>query len=411
MARPIPGLFAAGSMVGGLFYFNYPGGAGLMGAAVFGRVAGAERRSSWPPRDNAEHWEELKPMLRLLLMLVAIMAPALAAAQTKVKVGTVRATVIGGVVSAQARGYFKEAGIDVDINLIDASAGFVPLLANNELNVVEGGVSANLFNGAAQGLPIKVAFDSTSTPINHSLMLRTDLKDKIKSIGDMKGRTLAVNAPNSIALYEVTRILETGGLTLKDVDLKVIPFAQMAVAFETKAIDAGLEITPFTALLPKQGLAVAWIDSDTVVKPSPVMISGSMFNTDWAAKNRDVAQPSSPRCCAACAIIAMPITAAHGARSCCGSSSPMVLRPAPSCSTRSPGRRAIPMDTCGASRCSTSSIGTLASGSCAMSCRMERFADDSFAAEADRKLGPFKLAANESGKLAREITLTSLGRS
>ena len=98
-------------------------------------------------------------MLRLLLMLVAIMAPALAAAQTKVKVGTVRATVIGGVVSAQARGYFKEAGIDVDINLIDASAGFVPLLANNELNVVEGGVSANLFNGAAQGLPIKVAFD------------------------------------------------------------------------------------------------------------------------------------------------------------------------------------------------------------------------------------------------------------
>jgi hypothetical protein len=29
----------------------------------------------------------------------------------------------------------------------------------------------------------------------------------------------------------------------------------------------------------------------------------------------------------------------------------------------------------------------------------ERFADDSFAAEANRKLGPFKLAANESGKL------------
>ena len=41
MATPIPGLFAAGEMVGGLFYFNYPGGAGLMAAAVFGRIAGA----------------------------------------------------------------------------------------------------------------------------------------------------------------------------------------------------------------------------------------------------------------------------------------------------------------------------------------------------------------------------------
>jgi tricarballylate dehydrogenase len=36
----LPGLYAAGEMVGGLFYFNYPGGAGLVSAAVFGRLAG-----------------------------------------------------------------------------------------------------------------------------------------------------------------------------------------------------------------------------------------------------------------------------------------------------------------------------------------------------------------------------------
>jgi tricarballylate dehydrogenase len=38
--RPIPGLYAAGELVGGLFYHNYPGGAGLMAGAVFGRIAG-----------------------------------------------------------------------------------------------------------------------------------------------------------------------------------------------------------------------------------------------------------------------------------------------------------------------------------------------------------------------------------
>ena len=37
---PIPGLFAAGELVGGLFYFNYPGSAGLMAGSVFGRIAG-----------------------------------------------------------------------------------------------------------------------------------------------------------------------------------------------------------------------------------------------------------------------------------------------------------------------------------------------------------------------------------
>ena len=39
--EPIPGLYAAGEMVGGLFYYNYPGGSGLSAGMVFGRLAGA----------------------------------------------------------------------------------------------------------------------------------------------------------------------------------------------------------------------------------------------------------------------------------------------------------------------------------------------------------------------------------
>jgi tricarballylate dehydrogenase len=39
--RPIVGLYAAGELVGGLFYHNYAGGSGLMAGAVFGRIAGA----------------------------------------------------------------------------------------------------------------------------------------------------------------------------------------------------------------------------------------------------------------------------------------------------------------------------------------------------------------------------------
>jgi tricarballylate dehydrogenase len=38
--EPISGLFAAGELIGGLFYFNYPGGTGLMAGAVFGKLAG-----------------------------------------------------------------------------------------------------------------------------------------------------------------------------------------------------------------------------------------------------------------------------------------------------------------------------------------------------------------------------------
>jgi tricarballylate dehydrogenase len=39
--EPIAGLYAAGELVGGIFWFNYPGGSGLTNGAVFGRIAGA----------------------------------------------------------------------------------------------------------------------------------------------------------------------------------------------------------------------------------------------------------------------------------------------------------------------------------------------------------------------------------
>ena len=39
--QPITGLYAAGELVGGIFYFNYPGGSGLINGSVFGKLAGA----------------------------------------------------------------------------------------------------------------------------------------------------------------------------------------------------------------------------------------------------------------------------------------------------------------------------------------------------------------------------------
>jgi tricarballylate dehydrogenase len=42
----LAGLFACGEMVGGIFYFNYPGGSGLTNGAVFGRIAGQSAGTS-----------------------------------------------------------------------------------------------------------------------------------------------------------------------------------------------------------------------------------------------------------------------------------------------------------------------------------------------------------------------------
>ena len=52
--RNIPGLYAAGEMIGGLFYFNYPSGSGLVSGAVFGRLAGTSA-ARYARQSVAEH--------------------------------------------------------------------------------------------------------------------------------------------------------------------------------------------------------------------------------------------------------------------------------------------------------------------------------------------------------------------
>ncbi len=226
----------------------------------------------------------------LMLAALALAAAAPAAAETTVRIGMVRAVSAGAMLVAIERGYFRELGLKVAIEELDSSANALALLSQNRVQGVVGGLSAGYFNALEKGLPIVIVLSRVSTPIAHYLMLRSDLADRVKEIKQLKGRTIATNGPGSVSTYEIGKILETASLTLADVDIKVLPFSQYAVAFANKAIDAALAISPWTVQLPKRGIAIQFADSDALIRPSPVSISVAMINTDWAKAN-----PSLPR--------------------------------------------------------------------------------------------------------------------
>jgi NitT/TauT family transport system substrate-binding protein len=215
---------------------------------------------------------------------------AAAGAETTIRIGMVRTISAGSMLVAIDKGYFKELGINVVVEELDSSANGLALLSQNRLQAVLGGLSAGYFNALEKGLPVIIGLSRVSTPIAHYLMLRADLQGQIRELRQLKGRTIATNGPGSVSTYEIGKMLETAGLTLADVDIKVIPFAQYAIAFSNKAIDAALAIAPWTWQLPKQGIAVQFGDSDALIRPTPVSISVAMINTDWAKAN-----PKLPR--------------------------------------------------------------------------------------------------------------------
>lgn len=224
----------------------------------------------------------------VLALLTAV--PDRAEAQAKVVVGSVPGIAAAGTYIADAKGYFKEAGIDVQIANLASAADAMASLATNEFQVVEGGYSAGYWNALAKNFPIITAFERGSRPTNHKIVVPANMKDKIKTVADLKGHSVAVNAPGSLTIYELGRMLEAAGLTLKDVDVKYMPFPQMAVAFKNGAVDAAEDIPPFVNVAKEQGLMFEIGSIDDTLKPYPLGSIAYQINTDWAAKNKGVVQ-------------------------------------------------------------------------------------------------------------------------
>ncbi len=223
-------------------------------------------------------------------LLIAIGITHAVAAETTVHVGLVRSITSGVTYDADEKGYFKEAGIKVETEDLDTSANSIALLSQGQFDVIEGGISAGYFNGLQKGLPITMVMSRVSTPTGHNLMLRPDRTSQITSVKQLKGKVIATNGTGSVSTYEIGKALETGGLTINDVDLKVLPFTQYALAFANKAIDAAEVIPPWTTQFVDDKIAAPFLNIDALVKPTPMTIAVVMINTDWAKKDPDLAR-------------------------------------------------------------------------------------------------------------------------
>jgi NitT/TauT family transport system substrate-binding protein len=215
---------------------------------------------------------------------------AAAQAQTDLAVGLLPIASSAPFYLAKEKGYFAAEGLNVEIQPISTFGEVAPLLVSGRMHFVAGGMGAPFFTALHQGMPVKIVLSHASSPGYHNLMLRSDLKDQVKTIADLKGRTMAMLGRGSTAFYEGGKILETAGLTLKDVEIKYMPVTQTPTAFAGKVIDVGLAIPPQPDLIAASGVAIKWIDNaDSLIEPAPMEITAVVVNTDWAAKNAKAA--------------------------------------------------------------------------------------------------------------------------
>jgi len=103
----------------------------------------------------------ISPMIAILTraapvaLALAILTGPAAAQETTVKIGLVKSISNAANLWAIEKGYFREVGIKLQVEDLDTSANVLALLAQNQLQLIEGGISAGYFNGIEKNLPCR----------------------------------------------------------------------------------------------------------------------------------------------------------------------------------------------------------------------------------------------------------------
>jgi NitT/TauT family transport system substrate-binding protein len=213
--------------------------------------------------------------LALALIVVVSFASVQSATRAQgkkevVRTGYVPVLIFAPLYVAVERGYFADEGIDAQLTPVQGGSDSVVQLAAGNFDVAVGGLGAGLFNAASKGLEFRIVgpMHTERPPLASPLVIAKDRVDEIKSVKDLKGKKVAINATGAATEYWVFKALEKAGLTMNDITLVTVPFANVPGALQGRAIDAAILGEPLATLQKDQGtvavLADDFIDGITV---------------------------------------------------------------------------------------------------------------------------------------------------
>ena len=144
-----------------------------------------------------------RTVLTCALATPAVMAGSRrAGASDPVSVGMVNTISDAGFFVAEAKGYFKAAGIDVTFSSFPSASGMIAPLASGDLDVGSGAVSAGHYNANERQIPVKFVADKARNAFDlsfQSIVVRSALIEggKFNSFADLKGLKFAIPRPRA----------------------------------------------------------------------------------------------------------------------------------------------------------------------------------------------------------------------
>jgi NitT/TauT family transport system substrate-binding protein len=221
------------------------------------------------------------------LSIVALAAGGAVAQGPTVKIGYIPSDSFAALYVMADR-YLTPGGITVQMVRLPGGAEITTQVATGQLQVGGSGMGAAGFNAVAAKLPIEFIAPLHFGYLEDYFTVRKALwGNEIKRIADLKGRTVGLNTRGAAVEWMLDQVLRREGLTIKDVQVKILPFPDMVPALESGAIDAGILTEPFPTLAEDKGVGVRPLQRPAGAKAIP--ITAAFWNAEWAKANPDLA--------------------------------------------------------------------------------------------------------------------------
>jgi NitT/TauT family transport system substrate-binding protein len=157
---------------------------------------------------------------------------------------------------AQERSYFAEEGLDVQLIPVQGGSDSVVQLAAGNFDAAVGGAGAGLFNAASRGVKFTIVapMHQERPPLTTPLVISAKRADEIKTVADLKGKKVAINATGAATEYWLAQALQKAGLTMDDIQLTTLAFRDVPAALDNGSLDAAMLGEPLVTINEDKGL-------------------------------------------------------------------------------------------------------------------------------------------------------------
>ncbi len=204
----------------------------------------------------------LRSLRRCLVAATALAAMGLGfssgAEAGRIRIGMTTWVGYGPMFLARDLGYFKDAGVDVDLKIIEESSMTMAAIAGGDLDGAASTVD-EMMKYRSDDLCFKYVLGLDESHGGDGLLTQTD----VSSVQDLKGKQVALNE-GSVSEFWFDVYLQKSGLSPSDVQVTNMTADDAAAAFIAGRVPAAVTWEPHLTEVRNQGKGKVFVDSSTL---------------------------------------------------------------------------------------------------------------------------------------------------